>query len=49
MTELAGLTPKTYCYLTDDSDKNRKAKDTKECIITRKLKFEGYKNCLGEN
>ena len=26
--------------------KIKKAKDTKECVIKRKLKFEDYKNCL---
>ena len=27
--------------------KIKKAKDTKRCLINRKLKFENYKNCLG--
>ena len=26
--------------------KIKKAKDTKKCVIKRKLKFENYKNCL---
>ena len=30
MTEFASLRPKTYSYLTDDNDENRKAKDTKK-------------------
>ena len=32
------LRAKTYSHL--------KAKDTKKCVIKRKLKFENYKNCL---
>ena len=28
--------------------KIKKAKDTKNCVIKRKLKFENYKNCLEE-
>ena len=34
---------KTYSYLTDNNDKNKKAKNTEKCVIKRKLKFEGYK------
>ena len=26
--------------------KMKKAKDTKKCVIKRKLKFQDYKNCL---
>ena len=29
MTDFAALIPKTYSYLTDDSDQNKKAKGTK--------------------
>ena len=43
MTEFAGLKPKTYSYLTDDGNENKKAKSTKKCHIKRKLKFEDYK------
>ena len=28
--------------------KIKKAKDTKNCVIKRKLKIENYKNCLEE-
>ena len=27
----------------------KKAKDTKKCVITRKIKFHNYKNCLEAN
>ena len=33
-------------YLKDNNDEDKKAKDTKKCVIKRKLKFENYKNCL---
>ena len=46
MAEFAALKPKKYSYLTDDSDENKKAKDTKKCLIKRKLNFSGYKHCL---
>ena len=28
---------------------DKKAKDTKKCVIKKKLKFENYKNCLEAN
>ena len=46
MTEFVGLKAKTYSYLIDDGSEDIKAKDTKKCVIKRKLKFENYKNCL---
>ena len=27
----------------------KKAKDAKKCVITRKIKFQDYKNCLEAN
>ena len=46
MTEFTSLRPKTYSYLTNDNERNKNAKDTKKCLIKRKLKFEDYKHCL---
>ena len=46
VTELVALRPKTYGYLTDDSDENKKSEVTKKCAIKRKLKFEDHKHCL---
>ena len=46
MKEFLRLRTKTYSYLTDSKDEDKKVKDTKECFIKRKLKFEDYKNCL---
>ena len=49
MTELVALRPKTCSYLMDDGDSDKKAKETKKCVIKRKLKFNDYKDCLLNN
>ena len=49
MVEFVGLRPKTYSYLTDDGNSDKKAKGTKKYVIKRKLKFNNYKNCLLNN
>ena len=49
MTEFAALRPKTYSYLMDDGDSNKEAKETKMCVIKRKLKFNDYISCLINN
>ena len=36
---------KTYNYLKNNNDKDKKAKGIKKCVI-KKTKFENYKNCL---
>ena len=46
MIKFFGLGAKTYSYLIDDGSEDEKAKNTKDCIIKKKLKFENYKNCL---
>ena len=46
MKKFVGLRAKTYSYLIDDGNEDKKAKGTKKCIIKRKLTFENYKNCL---
>ena len=46
MKEFAILRAKTSSYLTDNNDKTKKEKHTEKCAIKRKLKSEGYKNCL---
>ena len=43
MTEFLALRPKTYSYLTDDFEEDKKAKGTKKCVIKQKLKFSDYK------
>ena len=49
MTESVALRPKTYSYLTDDCEEDKKAKGTKKCVIKRRLKFNDYKDCLFNN
>ena len=49
MTEFVALRPKTYSYLTDDCEEDKKAKGTKKCVIKRRLKFSDYKDCLMNN
>ena len=46
MTKFVGLRAKTHSYLIDDGSEDKKAKDTKKCVMKRKLKFDNYKNCL---
>ena len=46
MQEFVWLRGKTYSYLKDNNDEDKKAKGTEICFIKRKVKFEGYKNCL---
>ena len=58
MTEVVALRPKIYAYLIDGYDDddyeknkiiNKKAKETKKCVIKQKLMFENYKDCLFNN
>ena len=49
MTKFIALRPKTYSYLTDDCEEDKKAKGTKKCVIKRRLKFNDYKDCLLNN
>ena len=42
MKKIFGLRAKTYSYLIDDGSEDKKAKDTKKCVIKRKLKFENW-------
>ena len=39
MIEFAALRPKTYSYLMDDGNSDKKAKGTKKFVIKRILKF----------
>ena len=40
MKEFVGLRAKTYSYLKDNNNKDKKAKGRKKCLIKRKLKFQ---------
>ena len=46
MAKIVGLRAKSYTYLVNDGNEDNIAKNTKECVIKRQLKFENYKNCL---
>ena len=45
LTEVVALRPKTYSYLTDDCEEDKKAKGTKKCVVKQRLKFNDYKDC----
>ena len=46
ITEFVTLRPKTYSYLTNDGQEDKKGKGIRKCIIKRTIKFDDYKNCL---
>ena len=46
MEKFVGLRAKTYSYLWDNNDEDKRAKGTKRCVIKRKFKFQVYENCL---
>ena len=46
ITEFVALRPKSYSYLTDDCEEDKKAKGKKKCVIKRMIKFDNCKNCL---
>ena len=46
ITEFVTLRPKTYSFLTDDGQEDKKAKGTKKCVIKKMIKFNDYKKCL---
>ena len=39
MTQIFGLRAKTYSYLIDEGNEDKKRKDTKKCVIKRKLEL----------
>ena len=46
ITEFTALRPKTYSYLTDNDQIDKKTKGTKKCVINKVIKFNDYKKCL---
>ena len=46
MKKFVRLITKNYSYLKDGSSEDKKEKDTKKCVIRKKLEFEDYDNCL---
>ena len=49
MTEFVAFRPKTYSYLMDDGNGNKKTKRTKKRVIKGRLTFNDYKNYLLNN
>ena len=46
MKQFLGLRAKTYSYLKDNNDEDKKAKGIRKCVIKRKPKFRDYKKYL---
>ena len=46
MKEFCALRTKTYSYLMYDDSEVKKSKETKKCVIERKIMFENYTDCL---
>lgn len=40
---------KMYSYLMNDGHVNKRANDTKKCVIKQKIRFEAYESCLLSN
>ena len=49
MTEFMVLRPRTYSYVMDDGNSDKKPKRTKKCVIKQRLKYNDYKDCLLNN
>ena len=49
MKEFAAPRPKTYSYLMDDGNTDKKTEGTKKFVIKRILKFNDYNNCILNN
>ena len=49
IAEFATLRPKTYSFLTDDGKEDKKAKETKKCVIKKMINFNDYKKRLLNN
>ena len=45
MKKFVGLRGKKYSYSKDNEDKDKKAKETKKCIVKGRLKFRDYEKC----
>ena len=46
MKKVVGFRAKTYSYLKDYNDEDKKIKGNEKCVIKRKLKLKDYKKCL---
>ena len=46
MKNIVWLRGKSYSYLNDNNDEDKKANGTKKCVMKRNVKFRDYKKCL---
>ena len=46
MKEFVGLRAKIYSSLIGDGSEDKKAKDTKRCVVKGKIKIENIKNLI---
>ena len=44
ITEFVTLRPKTHSFLTDDGKEDKKAKETKKCVIKKMITFNDLRN-----
>ena len=49
MTKFVGLRAKTYSYLIDDGNEDKKSKMDKKVCHKNKLKFENYRKLFRSN
>ena len=49
MTHFCALRAKTYSHLDYNGKEEKKAKETKKCVIKKKIKFDDYRTCLFNN
>ena len=49
VTEFVALRAKTYAYLTDYGEKEKRAKGIKKCLRKRRINFHDYRDCLLKN
>ena len=46
MVEFCALRSKAYAFLLDDNTEEKKAKETKICVVAKTLRFNDYKRAL---
>ena len=46
MKKFVALRAKTFNYLKDNNDEDKKPKGTKTCLIKRNINFRDYNECL---
>ena len=49
MTKFADLRSKTYAYLIDDFEEEKRNTGVKKCVVKNELNFSYYRDCLFNN